>query len=70
MDPTIAVKVDDRVCFACFLHDVLGDVDGALVALGAERFTVPVDFVRVGALGAVRGVAGEGFHDIELVVVR
>ena len=51
------------------VEDVLGDVESSLVAFGAEGAAFPMEIVRVRAGGAVRGVAGECFHDIELIVV-
>ena len=39
------------------------------MAFGAEAAAFAVDFVRACAGGAVRGVAGECFQDVELVVV-
>lgn len=60
----VALEVDDGEGLAGFVEDVLGDVEGPLVAFGAETAAFAVDFVGVDAGGAVRGVAGEGFHDV------
>ena len=51
------------------VEDVLGNVEGSLVAFGAKAASFAVHFVWTCAGGAVGGVAGECFHDIELVVV-
>ncbi len=63
------VHVDDGECLPRFVEDVLGDVEGALVAFGAEAASLAVDFVWACTGGAVRGVPGEGFHHVEFVVV-
>ena len=55
---------------ASFVEDVLSDVESSLVAFGAEGTAFPMEIVRVCAGGAVRGMAGECFHDIKLIVVR
>ena len=65
----VVLEVDYRECLAGFVQDVLGDVEGTLVAFGAEGTAFAMDVIRVCAGGAVRGVSGECFHDIELVVV-
>lgn len=67
---TVTVEVDDGEGLAGFGEDVLGYVEGALVAFGAEGAAFAVGVVGVRAGRAVRGVAGEGFHDVEFVVVR
>lgn len=66
---TIAIEVDNGVGLPSAIEDVLGDVQGSGVAFGAEAAAFAVDFVGMGALEAAGGVAGEGFHDVELVVV-
>jgi hypothetical protein len=48
--------------------DVLGYVFGFVDALLAEGLTVAISIARIGAPGAVSGVAGEGLHHIPLVV--
>lgn len=63
------VHVDDGKCLPGFVEDVLGYVEGALVALGAKTASLAVYFVWACAGGAVRGVPGEGFHHVEFVVV-
>ena len=65
----IAVEVDNRQGLAGFDEDVLCDVLRAGMAFGAETAALAVHIVRVCADGAVRGVAGKGFHDVEFVVV-
>ena len=54
---------------AGFIDDVLGDVAGSLVAFRAKAASFAVHFVWACAGGAVGGVAGERFHNIELVVM-
>ena len=51
------------------VEDVLGHVEGSLVAFRAKAASFAVHFVWTCAGGAVGGVAGERFHDIELVVM-
>ena len=65
----VVLEVDYGECLAGFVKEVLGDVEGTLVTFGAEATAFAMDVIRVCAGGAVRGVAGECFHDIELVVV-
>lgn len=54
---------------ASSIEDVLGNVEGSLVAFGAEAASFAVHFIWTCAGEAVGGVAGECFHDIELVVM-
>ena len=65
----VAIEVDDGEGPAGFVDGVLRDVKGALVAFGAEGAAAAVGFTRVRAGRAAGGVSGEGFHDVELVVV-
>lgn len=65
----VVLEVDYGECLAGSVEDVLGDVEGTLVAFGAESTAFAMEVIRVCAGGAVRGVSGECFHDIELVVV-
>lgn len=44
----VAITVDGRVVFPAFAVDILGDVKGILVTLGAEAHAGPVDLVGVG----------------------
>lgn len=69
LDASVAVEVDDGEGLAGFGEDVLGYVEGALVAFGAEGAAFAVGVVGVCAGSAVRGVAREGFHYVEFVVV-
>ncbi len=55
---------------AAFVVDVLSDVEGPLVAFGAEGTTVAVDLVGVGASGTVAGMASKRFHNVEFVIPR
>ena len=69
LDATILVEIDDGERLACAVEDILGDVGCAGVAFGAETAALFVHVVRVGACQAVGGVAGEGSHDVEFIVV-
>ena len=69
LDAPVAFEVDDGEGLARFVEGVLRDVLGALMAFGAQSAALAVRFVGVGAGCAVRAVAGECFHDEELVVV-
>ena len=66
----ISFVVHEGVGLAGFVVKVLGDVDGALVALGAEGPASAMDIIWMGTGGAVSGVAGKGLHDIDLVIPR
>jgi len=44
----VAIAVDGRVMFAPFTVDILGDVKGVLMTLGAESHAGPMDLVGVG----------------------
>ena len=65
----VGIQVDDRESVAGFVEEVLRNIEGTFVPLGAESLTLQVDLIRPSALGAVRGVLGERTHHIELVVV-
>ena len=62
-------EIHDREGLATFVKDVLGDVESALEPFGAERAAFQVDGIWVGTGGAVTAMAGEGFHDIDLVIM-
>lgn len=61
--------VDDGVRVAVFAVDVLGDVDSASVAFGAEGGAGAMGLQRIEAEVAVRGVPLKGLHNIELVIL-
>jgi len=60
--------IDERVSLAAAIVDVLGYVNSALMAFGAEDSASSVDVVWMGTGGTVRGVTGKGFHHIGLVI--
>lgn len=66
----VAVTVDKGEGLAALVVDILSNVEGTLVAFGAEGAPITVDFVRAGASGAVAGMASESFHYVEFVIAR
>lgn len=58
----VELAVNDRVGLAVLAVQILGDVDGVLVAATAERAPPVVGLDGVGALCAVAGVALKGLH--------
>lgn len=68
MDAVVAVTVDGGEGLAAFVVDILGDIEGALMAFGAESTSIAMDFVGAGACGAVGSVTRKSFHDVKLIV--
>ena len=68
MDALVGVEVDDGGGLAGAVDDVLGYVEGAGMAFGAETAAFAVGIVGMGAGGAVGGVLGELAHDVQFVV--
>lgn len=66
---SIAIEIDDREGLAAAREDILSDIKGTSVPFCAERAAKFMSFVGMCAGGAVRGVAGEGAHDVEFIVV-
>lgn len=66
----MTLTVDLGVGLAGLAVDVLGHVDGELMAGGAERAALAEDVVGASAGEAVGGVAGKGLHDVFFVVAR
>ena len=64
----LLVKINDSICHTISIEGVLVDVFGKAKPSGTDRFTFGVSDVCRGASGAVRGVLGEGFHDVEFIV--
>ncbi|KAL9096809.1 MAG: hypothetical protein Q9163_006400, partial [Psora crenata] len=69
LDALVGVQVDDGESVAGFVEDVLADVVGALASFGAEGFAPAIDLIRLGALGAMGSMSGEGSHDEQFIVV-
>lgn len=66
----VAITVDGRVVFASLAVDILRDIKGVLVPLGAESLAGPVNFVWVGTRCTVGGVMGEPLHHVCFIVTR
>lgn len=65
----VALAVDEGICLAALVVDVLGHVQGQLVAFVTEGPAVEVDLIRLGAIGASVGVVSKDPHHVDLVVV-
>ena len=68
MDALALFEVDEGVGLPGFVVEVLRYIQCALVPSGTESAASTEDVVGVDAGAAMGGVAGEGFHDEELIV--
>ena len=64
------LALDDRVCLAPLIVEVLRHIQCALMPSRAEASSPTKGFIRVCAGTAVRRVSGKCFHNEELVVAR